>query len=383
MTAVPTTRNEQISQLLGCTIEQLDIDEEGFRAAEQRYQDLAAHLAEKGAHIYVQGSFMLGTVVAPYGRWGEFDLDLVCRWDIAKRSTTQQQLKDRTGDYLREYLDSTDGADVEKPDACTDSRRCWTLHYVRFHMDVLPAIPNRDAWSSTAIELTDKQLRAWQQSDPLAYVQWFRSQCAQQFLAERKALAAAGAGSVDDVPAWRVRTPLHRVVQVLKRHRDVYFHDDPDDKPPSSLITTLAARAYAGQQDLLDATLQTVQRIPEHIERRGDVWWVENPVCERENFADKWNDYPLRRINFRRWLARVEEDLGELQTKADGTRAAHERLESAFGSTPVRKAVAAIGDQSRSLRTIGQLRMDRRGTLTGAAGIAVAEHRFFGDRPPA
>ena len=89
------------------------------------------------------------------------------------------------------------------------------------------------------------------------------------------------------MPAWRVRTPLHRVVQVLKRQRDVMFAADADDKPPSSLITTLAARAYAGQTDLLTATLEVVEAMPRLIERRGDRYWVENPVCDGENFADK------------------------------------------------------------------------------------------------
>ncbi len=74
-------------------------------------------------------------------------------------------------------------------------------------MDVLPAIPDTETLSDTAIELTDKQLRLWQQSDPQAYITWFRARCAPQFLAERKALAASAGGTVEDVPAWRVRTP--------------------------------------------------------------------------------------------------------------------------------------------------------------------------------
>jgi hypothetical protein len=111
------------------------------------------------------------------------------------------------------------------------------------------------------------------------------------------------------VPAWRVRTPLHRVVQVLKRHRDVMFAADADDKPPSSLIITLAARAYAGQTDLLTATLEVVEAMPRLIERRGDRYWVENPVCDGENFADKWNDYPQRRRKFIGWYEQIARDL--------------------------------------------------------------------------
>lgn len=381
MTAVPTTREEQLSQLLGCTVAQLDISDDDFLAAEQRYLDLGEHLAEKGAEIYVQGSFMLGTVVAPYGRWGEYDLDLVCEANIAKQSTTQKKLKERVGVLLDEYIEEAEGDDV--PKACTDGRRAWTLHYDRFHMDFLPSIPDAEAKSPTAIELTDKQLREWQKSDPLAYVDWFRLQCAQQFINERRALAVAAGGSIDDVPAWRVRMPLHRVVQVLKRHRDVHFRKDPNEKPPSSLITTLAGRAYAGEQDLFVATLEVVQSMPAFIDNRDGVYWVENPVCKGENFADKWREYPQRRVSFERWHKQVAADLEGLLYERGGVRAVHERMESAFGREPVREAVKVVGEHSRHLRETGELRVSAGGTLTTGAGRSVRDHRFYGGPAPA
>src|SRR4051812_6340101 len=162
MSYMPNTREEQLSQLIGCTIEQLDISAADFLAAKQRYDDLGAHLADQGAYIYVQGSTALGTVVSPYGRWGEYDLDLVCLVDVAKTSITQAELKERVGGFLDDYIDSASGDDV--PKSVTDGRRAWTLHYDRFHMDVLPAILDRDPEieSPTAIELTDRKLRHWQ-----------------------------------------------------------------------------------------------------------------------------------------------------------------------------------------------------------------------------
>jgi hypothetical protein len=379
---LPTTRGQELSELIGCTIEQLDISVDDFQAAEQRYLDLAKHLADKGADVYVQGSFLLGTVIAPYGRWGEYDLDLVCLWNIAKRSITQQQLKDRTGEHLDEYMEETEGVDGEVPKDCTDSRRAWTLHYDRFHLDVLPAIPDAAAWSDTAIELTDKRLRNWQKSDPLAYIEWFRRRCAPQFLAERKALAAAAGGTVDDVPAWRVRTPLHRVVQVLKRHRDLHFRDDVDDKPPSMLITTLAALAYNGQQDLLTALREVVRDMPEFIESRNGVYWVPSPVCG-ENYADKWADYPQRRRKFERWLKQVATDLDGLLAETGGRVAVHERMRKMFGSTPVDKAAGVLTGRTRDLREAGKLKVTTAGLLTTGAGVPARNHAFFGGRAPA
>jgi hypothetical protein len=378
---VPDTREQQLSQLLNCTVEQLDITPDEFVGAEQRYLDVGKHLAEEGADIYVQGSFLLGTVISPYGRFGEYDLDLVCHSDIAKTSITQQGLKDRVGGYLADYLKRAVPIDSEVPEL-GESRRCWTLGYKRFHMDVLPAIPDAKSPSETAILLTDKQLWGWQPSDPLAYVAWFRQQCARQFEIERAAIAKEARGTVDDVPEWRVRTPLHRVVQVLKRHRDVYFADDLDARTPSSLITTLAARGYRGEQDLLAATIAAVQRMPGFVEDRDGVRWVVNPVCPDENFADKWDEYPDRRLKFVQWLGQAERDLESAVRESLGVRAVHQRLEKAFGETPVRKAVSSIGERTRLERERGGVRVTTTGALTTGTGAAVRDHRFFGGPTP-
>jgi hypothetical protein len=377
------TPEEFLSRILGGAIEQLDINIPSFLEAEQRYTDVGKHLADEGANVYVQGSFMLGTVVRPYGRPGEYDLDLVCRCSVAKQSISQKELKDRVGGFLGEYIVTADGVDGEVP-ILRESRRCWTLGYDQFHMDVLPAIPNSEAMSDTAIWLTDKQLRLWQPSDPLAYVDWFRERCAREFYEARIELAKS-AGSLDEVPEWRVRTTLHRVVQVLKRHRDVFFGDDLDDRPPSSLITTLAARTYDGHRDLVDATLIAVQRMPDFIFMQEGKYWVPNPVAEGENFADKWNEYPQRRTKFLRWRAEVEQVLSAALNERVGSQAVYGYLEKAFGAGPVRKALSAFGAEQRELRESGEMRMTQTGLLTSSgAGVAVrGNHRFYGGCSPA
>lgn len=378
MTILADSKEAQISQLLGATIEQLDITDAAFTAAESCYLDLGAHLAQAQAQIYVQGSFMLGTVVRPHHRDGEYDLDLVSQLDIAKTSTTQQELKDRVGALLENYHDAHDGNACESPGEVSEGRRSWCLHYDSFHMDVLPSIPDTDSPSQTAIELTDRNLRNWQKSDPLAYVDWFRAQCAKQFEEER-ALLASAYGSVDAVPKHRVRTPLHRVVQILKRHRDIYFVDDLDDRPPSSLITTLAGRAYQGETDLVDATMSAVQRMSDHIEKRNGQYWVENPACAGENFSDKWNEYEIRRLKFERWRVAVERDLTDFLLETKGTIALHQRIAQNFGSAPVVAAVKSLGARTNAAREKGNVHYSSGGLLTTTATApAVPTHRFFG-----
>lgn len=378
MTFLADNREAQISQLLGATIEQLDITDAAFGAAESCYLDLGVHLSQAGAQVYVQGSFMLGTVVRPHHRAGEYDLDLVSQLHVAKTSTTQQELKNRVGALLDGYLTEHDGEACQSPGEVSEGRRSWCLHYANFHMDVLPAIPDIASPSATAIELTDRNLRNWQKSNPLAYVEWFRAQCAKQFEEER-AILASSYGSVDAVPKRRVRTSLHRVVQILKRHRDIYFADDFDDRPPSSLITTLAGQAYEGEIDLVDATMNAVQRMPEHIEKRNGSYWVENPACCGENFADKWNEYENRRLKFEGWRAAVERDLTDFLLETKGTVALHHRVAKVFGNGPVEEALKTLGARTSVARENGNVHFTTGGLLTTATtATAVPTHRFFG-----
>jgi hypothetical protein len=381
MSLMPDSTDGALEQLIGCTIEQLDITPDEFAAAHARYTDVGAYLAEEGGHVYVQGSILLGTVVAPHHRRGEHDLDLVCRYDISRDSITRKDLKQRVGTHLKGYIDDGNTVDGEVP-KLSEGRRSWKLGYERFHMDVLPAIPDEKSKSDTAINLTDKELSRWQDSDPLEYAAWFRSRCAEQFEHVRKALTAA-AGSLAPVPEWEVRTPLHRTVQVLKRHRDLHFDTDVDDRPPSSLITTLAGLAYDGETSLLTAAMDAVQRMPKYIENRDGAHWVENPVCAGENFADKWNDYPLRRAKFLRWLETVEQDLEGLLRETGGATLIHSRLGKAFGRDVVNKALVQIGNQTRELGDSGRLRVTGAGMLSVTTGAVAQPKKFFGGTPGA
>jgi hypothetical protein len=96
------------------------------------------------------------------------------------------------------------------------------------------------------------------------------------------------------------------------------FANDQDNRPPSILITTLAARAYSGEEDLFTATRNAVSRMPEFIENRHGVWWVPNPAHEEENFADKWNECAERRIKFFSWVASAEMVYGVLAAERRG-----------------------------------------------------------------
>lgn len=288
---------EELEALAGT----LDLPPELAEEAVLRYEAVAEWLGEDGSplakynpEIYPQGSFRLGTPIRVLRMNDEFDIDLVCRLSIAKESTTQKELKQKVGDRLRAAPHLYD-----ELEAC---RRCWTLSYPKkFHLDVLPAIPDEEG-GETHILLTDRELREWQHSNPIGYANWFFDRMRVALREAREAFAKAARASIEDVPEWRVRTPLQRAVQLLKRHRDVYFEGDDENRPVSIIITTLAGHAYRQEANLFAAFVNIVMTMERHIERRGDKWWIANPAHPAENFADKWNEKPQRREAFCRWL---------------------------------------------------------------------------------
>jgi hypothetical protein len=81
----------------------------------------------------------------------------------------------------------------------------------------------------------------WLPSDPIRYADWFRDRMKTELLRKQAALAEKRQSSIELVPESDVKTTLQRAVQALKRHRDLFFKEDPKAGPPSILITTLAA----------------------------------------------------------------------------------------------------------------------------------------------
>jgi hypothetical protein len=375
------TREQLVSELIQGAIERLDISPELHTAAELEYQMVGDWLADhadpsgEGWRVYPQGSFRLGTVVRPEGI-DEYDLDAVCLRSIRKDQTSQATLKGEVGEVLDRYMLART-EDPDGPIAREERKRCWTLSYpAPFHIDVLPAIPNPET-PPEGILLTDRKLREWQYSNPIAYANWFHNCMRRELIEKQVRLAEAERVPPEQVPFHTVKTTLQRVVQVLKVHRNRYFADDLDSRPPSILISTLAAHAYEGEALLDQAVLDTVRAMPGLVRYENDRWLVLNPVEPRENFADKWAEKPELATAFYEWLDRLEEDLLTAR-ETEGIDRTVVALSESFGE-PIRKAAAAIADGYRFQRERGTLRFS---TATGALSLAgelpVRKHGFYG-----
>jgi len=353
--------------------EALDIPPSKFEDAKERYESLGAWLDRDESilsayrpAISPQGSFLLGTVTRPLTDSEEYDVDLVCLLNGSKMAFTQKSLKEAVGHEIALYVRAYNMA---KP--AEERRRCWTLHYAdgtQFHMDTLPALPDAQryqamlkrhgytdlandlALSGQAIAITDNTLPQyahmtddWPQSNPMGYAAWFRSRMRVQLTERKKAFAKRElvTASVDEIPDYKVRTPLQQSIQLLKRHRDCTFADDGEHKPISIIITTLAAHAYNEEPTISAALHSILTRMDRYIEDRGDVAWVANPVNPAENFADKWAEEPRKRQNFYDWLEQARHDFG-LYLRASRFDAVPVELKESLGTELVDRVLEDI-----------------------------------------
>jgi hypothetical protein len=353
--------------------------------AERRYTHLGRWLeSQYGIHwsieIYPQGSMRLGTVVRPDFAVEQYDLDMVLVVHVDKDDITKQELRDSIGTMLQAYID-----DNEDSLACVpklhERGRCWTLDFgeIGFHMDVLPAVPRPDG-DDTAIAITDRDLFHWQYSNPIAYADWFLAKTpALLFDEARRRVALRMQMSIEEVPRFLVRTPLQRSVQVVKRHRDLYFSDTPDLKPASILVTTLVAQAYAGHSDVKTIITSFLDGLPVHITHDAGTWWVPNPVEADENFADKWNKVPERRVAFQQWTSQLRADLADAAAQEGLDRIAG-RLGAGFGGKAVTAAAAALGTAIAA----GPKSVSAGGTLNTASTTTrpIRPHTFHGPTAP-
>jgi len=358
-----TEFKQQVNTFFRHFTDNLDISDSNYEKAKQRYDSISKWLerdeskvAKYRPVIYPQGSFELGTVIKPISDEDQYDVDLVCEVQLSKSEITQKQLKEHIGDEVIAYAKAQNMTNPPEP-----GKRCWTLEYAdgaQFHMDILPAIPDDESFrlsmqrlnvpkecANFAISITDTESdnyssisNDWPHSNPRGYVAWFEYQMKE--IADRIILEKAM-----PLRTHEIKSPLQKAIQILKRHRDIMFAKDTEDKPISIIITTLAGHSYNNQDNIYDALLSILKGMPNYIEIRNGTYWVPNPVKPNENFADRWENHKTKQSNFFDWLKQVQYDfevalasnnvqkLVELLKLQLGTNLMEKSASTAFGSS--------------------------------------------------
>ncbi|MFI0427962.1 nucleotidyltransferase [Mariniflexile sp. HMF6888] len=410
----------EINKILEELGKELDISKKEYESAVKSYEAVGDWLCRDTSDlrfynpkILPQGSFMLGTVVKPICEEDDIDVDLVCKLERKPDSWTQKDLKDKVGDrlkadgnYDRMIKKHKNGEDYEE-----GGRRCWTLKYsdgAGYHMDILPSFADENLTvlmekafaigsdlntDELAIKITDKEMDNystdnnvdnWLKSNPFGYAKWFLDKAT---IDVRKLIMLSE--SVDPIRAYeKEKLPLQRVVQLLKRHRDIMFSSDEYDsenKPISIIITTLASRAYDKSDNIIDAYTNIVRRMRALIEERVNPYtgqiekWVPNPVNSEENFADKWGEVKQKEDYFYLWLDKLENDLGILRdNQGKGLQFLNESMSNIYGEFVTNKAFANYGNISTELREDGKRKMAKGTGVLGTIGTNIPKHNFEG-----
>ena len=340
-----------LSEKLNKCWEEINLPEESYAIAKGLYQDLAEWLSNAESslcaafspNISPQGSQRYGAANKPLSG-DQFDVDLHCSLSegLTNETITQSRLKHMLGVDIESYREER-GIKKEKE----EKHRCWRLEYhdrARLHLDAVPSIPGSKmtvdgivssirevgAMDSDLIEIvnqhvvqiTDNRLPnydqlagEWPVSNPEGFALWLLSRVRSSTELFERRMNYEKAASVDDFPVFKWKMPLQKVIQLLKRHRDVMFEDDPDGAPISIIITTLAGWSYSGESDLWEAFSNVIKSLRHYVSPVEPR--ISNPVNPNEDFSDRWRTRRGVELNlegnFWNWIDQVERDLMKIQ----------------------------------------------------------------------
>ncbi|SDB54901.1 hypothetical protein SAMN02910317_02844 [Ruminococcaceae bacterium FB2012] len=377
-------RQHALGDFLDKIADELNISDTMMEKAVKSYEAVGKWIGngiDYDVCIKPQGSMNLGTVVRPIDDSDDYDMDLVCLLRTGQ-NLPLSDIKSIVGDRLK--ANDRYASMLEK-----EGKRCWTMRYDEFHMDILPCVPKEKVYIpkiATAIKLTHREGNnqyTEKYSNPEAYHDWFvRRMLAQKELIEKNSIYAKRKTEIDKVPTYRRRTVMQKTIQLLKRHRDIMFQKNDNNAPISIIITTLAALAYKGEDNVYDALSNILKTIPDYIQITSGKYKLLNPVMSDENFAEKWNENHAKADCFFNWLSTAHKDLLENPLKFTGLDLIADTLKSSLGEAPVKRAVNKCGDEMKSCRDDGRLYAagltGGLGVIQNASAIKVKGHTFFG-----
>jgi Second Messenger Oligonucleotide or Dinucleotide Synthetase domain len=373
------SRTHQINDLLRLVCGELQISPTAYDQAVARYTAVCNWLEADGSvvavfnpTIYPQGSMRIGTTAKPFGR-DEYDLDFVCEFRLVVNNLQSPlQLLKLLESRLREHEVYRSILEMKN--------RCVRLNYANeFHLDILPACPDFSVGDS-CLFVPDRKTLSWKHSNPKGYADWFESRCEMglKLLMESRRLMEK-AEPIPPQEAAEEKAVLKRVVQLLKRWRDVRFQREPKLAPISMVLTTLAAQAYGGEHSVPVAMTSVLNTLVSWVASSSPRIYVPNPANEKEDLSERWND-PAQYRAFVDGVRELHKRWNEVLATA-GIQNVSNHLEQLFGE-PVKSAIKNQARSLQDLREKSSLRVTSAGLLTSApaVGVPVRPNTFHGKR---
>jgi hypothetical protein len=381
--ALSEQKKSMLVEMLDSVFDNLDLTKTQRERIETAYNAVGDYLAScddpllDGAQIYPQGSMRLRTTNKPLSQ-EEFDVDLILFLPNAS-SATRNEIVQVVKQHL---LDNKNYKDLVE-----DLPRGLRINYKGdYHLDITPAkaydletLPGHPLW------VVDKRT-GFKESNPEGMAQDFDKACSLLPIIRRSHvfLEALTNKSVTELPDQSKKKPLNRIIQILKRHRDVWSQLDgnphADFMPISVVITTLACRAYvevisSGKEydNEFDLILDVIELMPHHIETVYDEVLIANPTMKPENYAEKWNRVEKQeglkyRKTFFAWHQEAIDTFEHLASENNqGLDDVFSALSSAFGERPV------VAAKTRMIEAVGATRgNDKLGVVLGTGAITSA-----------
>lgn len=261
------------------------------------YLNNSAELSKYNVKVFPQGSMRLGTIIKPLKK-DDYDIDLVCQ--LTGNSLFPKQIKELVGDALKhsKYYEQLED----------EKGRCWTLTYKAsppYHIDILPGKALENERVGATIKKEDGTYK-WLFTNPKGFADWFLS------LKSNNPVSVFDE-DVEEVKKYIQRTKLQRAVQLIKRHRDVYFKDNPDNGPASVIITALTGLAYKGEDTIEEILMNGPIQWLSFIKVKDNGLSIKIPSLPDDDYADKWNENGYQVVlNFLKWHRQLILDLDYL-----------------------------------------------------------------------
>ena len=384
------TREKKLGMLFDSLSNEISITKEMLDRAERSYNALGNYIKEYNDEwdvvVYPQGSFELGTVIKPLTEDEQYDVDLVVL--IKSPKFNAEDLRNNICEMLASYGVYKGKIEDKKP--------CIRIQYAesaQFHMDIASAQEAQSKDNSIKIaRWKGNDEYFYDVSNPKGYIGWFKKTMDYDTIMKRALFEAVAQTEVEELKLSRMRTTLQKTVQILKRHRDIYFNGkgNSDDRPASIIITTLCAKIYEDKRGLFDTTniYSTIAMLLRSFNQylikndKGD-YYLANPSNKNENFLQKWNDNPSLAVAFYEWFRQAQKDIIErpeefIEEKPNELRRV---LHESFGSDIVEKAFDNYGNKIRELAENGKMYFDKLNagiTLQSTIGTAYKAHTYFG-----
>ena len=385
--------SEPVDLLLADIAIHIQLSATDFRKMGERYKALRDYIDRPGSLlrgrvqlVYAQGSMAIGATVASRLTNDEHDVDFIAQLELNPK-TTPKEVLDLLFHSIRGEKGSLYFRKVER------RNRCVTVHYAdKMHADITPMIqiagqPERESLlfhNKPNAPEEDQVLIA----NPFGFAEWFKKVTSiDREFAEIFAMRAgryerllvnlrAESEEIPDQEPVNRKAKAVVALQLIKRWRNVLFDKRSTRRPPSVMISKKVADAANNTSTLSQELLYQAQCIHDELFRyhqAGGRIQVFNPVCDEDEFTDRWPGSLHEQGVFLNDLNALIADLKRLNAGCD-LREMREIMIRLFGEAPTGTVFETfnkeLGKQIESGQSLhkpdgGRIHVPASGIITG------------------